>query len=58
MTAPTTSVAAHRQVIRDSYAASLAEAVEVRDLDRVEDLRAQLEAREEQWAAEDGEAVS
>ena len=58
MTAPAPAVAAHRQVIRDSYTASLTEAVEADDLDRVKDLRAQLATREEQWQAEDGEAAS
>ena len=58
MTAPAPAVAAHRQEIRDSYAASLAEAVEAKDLGLVEDLRTQLATREEQWEAEDGEAVS
>ena len=58
MTAPAPAVEAHRQEIRDSYAASLAEAIEADDLDRVEDLRAQLATREKQWKAEDGEDVS
>ena len=58
MTAPATSVAAHRQEIRDSYAASLAEAIKADDLDRVKALREQLATREKQWAREDGEGVS
>ena len=58
MTAPAPAVEAHRQEIRDSYAASLAEAVEVGDLDRVKALREQLDTREKQWKAEDREGVS
>ena len=58
MTAPTTSVAAHRQQIRDSYAASLTEAVEADDLDLVKALREQLDTREKQWTSEDGEGES
>ena len=58
MTAPAPAVEAHRQQIRDSYAASLAEAVEADDIDLVKALREQLDTRELQWAAEDGEVVS
>lgn len=58
MTAPTTSVAAHRQEIRDSYAASLAEAIKADDLVVVKALREQLETREQQWKADDEEAAS
>lgn len=58
MTAPAPSVAAHRQEIRDSYAASLAEAAAADDLVVVKALREQLATREKQWAAEDGEGTS
>ena len=58
MTAPAPAVAAHRQQIRDSYTASLAEAIEADDLVVVKALREQLATREKQWKAEDGEAAS
>ena len=58
MTAPTTSVAAHRQQIRDSYAISITQAEKAGDDDGADDFRRQLQVREQQWKAEDGEGVS
>lgn len=58
MTAPPPAVAAHRQQIRDSYAASIAQAQQAGGGDIADALRLQLQGREQQWQTEDEEAAS
>ena len=52
------SVEAARQVIRDSCLLDIAEAAAAGNTDLEGALREQLETREQQWAAEDGEVAS
>lgn len=57
MTAPLPAVAAHRQQIRDSYAASIAQYEQSGDYDNAKAIRLQLRGREQHWQTED-EAAS